>query len=77
MQKTLPIKKHGVKAHIQILELTKAGSSIEFEIFADQEKIGRIVIGQGSLTWFGKKRKTGKTVSWSRFAEIMDDISYG
>lgn len=69
-------KKHTVRANMQVLELTKAGSSIDFEIFADKEKIGTIIIGSGSLTWYGKKRKTGKRISWTRFAEIMDEFSY-
>ncbi|HYY58769.1 MAG TPA: hypothetical protein VE842_15660, partial [Pyrinomonadaceae bacterium] len=50
-------KKHTVKAKVQILDLTKAGSSIEFEIRADEKKIGTIIIGRGSLTWFGRSRK--------------------
>ena len=47
-----------------------------WEIFADGEKIGTIVIGRGSLTWYGKNRQKGKRLSWSRFAELMDRFSY-
>ena len=70
-------KKHTVKANVQILDLTKAGSSMDFEIFANEEKIGTIIIGRGSLTWYGRNRKHGKTFSWSEFAEMMDERSYG
>ena len=76
MRKKKTVKKHTVSAQIQVLDLTKAGSSIEFEIFANKEKIGRIVFGRGSLTWFGRKRHSGKRISWSRFAEMMDDVAY-
>lgn len=69
-------KKHTVRANMQVLELTKAGSSINFEIFADNEKIGTIIIGRGSLTWYGKNRQIGKRISWTKFAEIMDRYSY-
>lgn len=69
-------KKHTVRANMQVLELTKAGSSINFEIFADNEKIGTIIIGRGSLTWYGKSRQIGKRISWTKFAEIMDRYSY-
>lgn len=48
-KKSVP-RKHTVRAQMQVLELTKAGSSIEFEIFAKKEKIGTITVGQGSLT---------------------------
>jgi hypothetical protein len=72
MKKKPSQKKHTVKAHMQILELTKAGSSISFEIYANKEKIGTIVIGRGSLTWTGRSRQYGKRFSWSEFAELMD-----
>lgn len=65
-------QKHHIKASIQIHALTKAGTSIEFEVFSDKEKIGHIVIGRGSMTWYGKGKKKGKPISWSKFAEMMD-----
>ncbi len=69
-------RKHTVKANVQILDLTKAGSSMEFEIYAEREKIGTIILGRGSLTWFGKKRQHGKRLSWSQFAQLMDEHFY-
>ena len=77
MPKKKPLKKHTAKAHVQILDLTKAGSSIDFEIFANKKKIGTIIIGRGSLTWSGRSRKHKKSYSWSEFAEMMDELSYG
>jgi len=59
-----------------IPELTKAGSSIEFKIYADEEKIGHIVIGHGSFTWYGKNRRNGKKYSWSKIAELMNGKAY-
>lgn len=70
-------KKHTVTARVQILDLTKAGSSMEFEIYANKEKIGTIIIGRGSLTWRGGRRQRDKRLSWSEFAKMMDDYSYG
>ena len=52
-------------------ELTKAGTSIDFEIFSEAEKIGTIVIGRGSLTWFGRNRRKSIELSWTRFAKLM------
>jgi hypothetical protein len=77
MRKRKSYKKHTVTAHVQILDLTKAGSSMEFKIYADKKKIGTIVIGRGSLTWRGGKRQREKTFSWSKFAEMMNDDAYG
>jgi hypothetical protein len=70
-------RRHRVSCNMQVLELTRAGSSISFEVFASGEKIGKIIIGRGSLTWSGRNRHHGKTLSWSRFAKLMDDYSYG
>jgi hypothetical protein len=76
-KKRKPVRKHRVTAQVQILDLTKAGSSMEFEIYANEEKIGTIVIGRGSLTWRGGRRQRDKRLSWSQFAELMDEHSYG
>jgi len=76
-RKKKPVRKHRVTAHVQILDLTKAGSSMEFDIYAQDEKIGTIVIGRGSLTWRGGKRRYEKRLTWSQFAELMDKEAYG
>jgi len=76
MPKKRQIRKHSVKANLQVMELAKAGSSLHLEIYAAKEKIGTLVLGSGSLFWFGKKRKIRKRIPWSRFAEMMDDLAY-
>jgi len=70
-------KKHSVKAHVQILDLTRAGSSISFEIFADKAKLGEIKLGQGSITWFRKNAKLGRKLTWTKFAELLNHELYG
>ena len=77
MRKKSIARKHTVKASIQVHELSKSGTSIEFEIYASREKIGTLVIGRGSLTWRGGRRQKDKTIPWTRFAEMMDDMAYG
>src|SRR5215216_4871963 len=77
MTKKRSPRKHAVRASIQVHELSKAGTSIEFEIYASGEKIGTLVIGRGSLTWRGGKRQKEKTITWTRFAEMMDELAYG
>lgn len=77
MNDTTKRKKHAVKANVQILDLTRAGSSMDFEIFADGEKLGTLSIGQGSVNWKkGRKQYWGKKFSWSKFAEVMDRETY-
>ena len=76
-RKKQPVRKHKVTARVQILDLTKAGSSMVLDIYAEDEKIGTIVIGRGSLTWRGGRRQRDKRLSWSQFAELMDRHAYG
>jgi hypothetical protein len=71
-----PRKKHSVKASFHVMELAKAGSSLELQIYASKEKIGTLVIGRGSLFWYGRSRHKSKRIAWSRFAEMMDDLAY-
>ena len=37
---------------------------------------GELTIGRGSLFWRGGRRQKEKRLSWSRFAELMDDLAY-
>lgn len=39
-------KRHSVYANLQVQELSKAGTSLELEIYAEQQKIGHLVIGK-------------------------------
>ena len=70
-------RKHAVRAELNVQELTKAGTSLSLEISARGEKIGELEIGRGALYWRGGRRQTKKRLSWSRFAELMDDLAYG
>lgn len=76
MRKKKAVKKHTVWANVQVVELSKAGSAMDFEIYHGKEKLGTIVIGRGSFTWYGKGKQKGKRISWSRFTEIMDEYCY-
>ena len=42
MGKAVSGRKHSVRCTVQVPELTKAGSSVQFEVSADGEKIGTI-----------------------------------
>ena len=72
-----PRNKHRVKCSMQVLELTKAGSSMEFEVFADGEKLGTITIGRGSFSWCGARRQKTWQFAWTEFAKLMDERCYG
>ncbi len=77
MRKRSAQKKHSVKAHLQVIELARAGSSLDLEIYAAKQKIGTLIIGRGSLYWYGRNRQNRKRISWTRFADMMDELAYG
>lgn len=69
-------RKHSVHAKLNVPELTRAGTSLRLEIYSEEEKIGTVTIGRGSLFWRGGKRKARIQIDWTRFAQIMDTIAY-
>ena len=77
MAKESVLRRHSVKASLQVMELAKAGSSLDLEIYASKQKLGTMIIGRGSLFWYGRGRKNRKRISWTRFAEMMDELAYG
>lgn len=68
---------HRVTGNLKLVELTKAGSALTLEVYQKNYKLGTIVIGQGSFSWFGHNRRREKEWSWSAFAKLMDQESYG
>lgn len=71
------IRKHQVKAKLANFELAKARSSLNLEIYLNEEKIGELEIGRGSLFWYGRNRHKSKRLRWSRFVKMMDELAYG
>ena len=69
-------RKHSVHANLNVPELTRAGNRLRLEIYAEEEKIGTMVIGRGSLFWRGGKRQKQIQIDWTRFAQIMDKMAY-
>lgn len=77
MPKRRPIRKHKVNVHLQVFEISKAGTSLDLEIFAEDQKLGELTIGRGSINWRGRNRQSTKRIRWSKFAEMMDRLAYG
>jgi hypothetical protein len=67
-------KKHEVRVKVQVLELSKAGSGIELEVFAEGEKLGEIEIGHGSFGWRKASGKRGfRRINWTEFAAWLNE----
>ena len=77
MPKHRAVRRHAVRAELKVPELTKAGSSLDLQVYLDQEKIGHLILGRGGLYWQGGKRHRSKRISWTRFAQLMDELAYG
>jgi hypothetical protein len=60
-----------VQANIKVFELSKAGTSVDFDIFSQGEKFGTLIVGRGSITWRGQNRKIRRRMSWTRFDRLM------
>jgi hypothetical protein len=72
MPKTQKAKVHTVKATLQVVDLSKAGSALELAVYANSRKIGRAVIGHGSLPWYGNKWRHGRRIDWSQLADYFE-----
>jgi hypothetical protein len=70
-------KKHNAKASLHVHELSRAGSSLNLQLYADQQKLGELEIGRGSMYWYGRHRLKRKRIDWTRFADMMDELAYG
>ena len=75
--KARAVRKHQVKAKLANFELAKARSSLNLEIYLNEEKIGELEIGRGSLFWYGRNRHKSNRLGWSRFVKMMDELAYG
>lgn len=67
-------KKHQVKASMSSLDLSKAGSGISLSIDCNDEKLGTLRIGHGSMMWKAANLRSFKRIDWTRFAKMMEDI---
>jgi hypothetical protein len=69
-------RKHAVKTSLRNVHLPKAMSALNLILKADGEKIGELIVGRGSFSWYGRSRKRRKSISWSEFATTMDEHAY-
>ncbi len=70
-------KKHTVNASFQTFDLTKAGTSLELEVFSHQsrdkrEKIGTLIVGHGSVRWKKANGKKALVKNWTQFSAMME-----
>jgi hypothetical protein len=65
--------RHEVKIGLRnLLELTYAGSALSVHVTDRGQRLGVIEVGQGSIIWWGRNKRTGKRIGWNKLAEILD-----
>jgi len=72
-RKTRTNQRHQVDATVRVRDLTRAGTSLELDVYDDGRKLGRITLGQGSMIWT-RGRARPKRIRWSEFAQIMNEL---
>src|SRR5690606_34676990 len=75
-RKTRRRKKHRVDLALTARDITRLGTSVQLEVFAEGVKLGDLDIGSGSVAWRGRHRRSWKRIDWTRFAELMEQVPY-
>lgn len=68
------LKKHQVKASMHSLDLSKAGSGISLCVECNNEKLGTLKIGHGSMMWRPANARKYKRIEWTKFAKIAEEF---
>ena len=64
--------RHSVTASMNVIELSKSGSAIELVINSDDEVLGTMRIGRGSIGWKAKNKQTYNDIPWPKFAKMIE-----
>lgn len=63
--------RHDVKFSVPGRPLGKA--DIDFDVMADNAKLGTLRVSKGSLVWYRTKGQKGLKISWAKFGELMGE----
>ena len=77
MAKSVSGRKHTVRCTAQAPELTKSGTSVWFEVHAESEKIGTIVLGRGPSPGPEGRSKKELVLPGPNSAQLMNQHCYG
>lgn len=68
---------HAVSADLENFKLAKAKSALTIRLLVKGKRAGEVHMGSGGLFWWGRRKKSGMRMSWTKFAEMMNDRAYG
>lgn len=63
--------KHNVHINLPWSEIGK--TDVEFQIYQNGEKFGKIKISKGAIEWFPKNAKKPYKIGWSAFDRMIKD----
>jgi hypothetical protein len=52
-------------------------NDVGFDIFSDGKKLGTLTISKGSIDWWPKRKRSGKRMTWEKFATLMNEQALG
>ena len=65
-------RKHTVEVQLPSVNLSIAGAGLRLYLRADGAKLGELVVGRGSISWWGYHAKTPKRWGWTAFAKQLE-----
>lgn len=65
---------HDIKFSIPEKDLGNV--DISFSIKEDGKQLGTLDISKGGVDWYTKNAKIAKSISWSKFAALLDEMNY-
>jgi CRISPR/Cas system-associated protein Csm6 len=64
------VPRHYIEISLPTKPLKNVDTTIA--VWSDDEKLGEMRISRGSLDWRSARKKTAKSISWERLAELLD-----
>ena len=50
-------------------------SDVSFIVFSNDERLGELSISKGTIDWRPARRRQPISLSWERFAQVMEDAA--
>jgi hypothetical protein len=65
-------RKHAVEVVLPSIDLSIAGAGLHLFLKADGTKLGELVVGRGSVSWWGYHAKTPRRWGLTAFAKQLE-----
>jgi hypothetical protein len=69
------VAKHRIELQLPINAIVNADA--RFLVYSDDEKLGELAVSRGTIDWWPARRRKAISITWERFARLMEDFSQG